>query len=482
MCVPIPLKSLYSVSVDKHVQTVTNQSIPRDAVSVFRRSKNTISDEMNDESEQNTDMPVMISPSVSHKRSKIAPTTKQIESFDEEITTFDEYSDGSEFDGENGDEDRLPDDYEDNLEDRAELQGRRLANSFKDNGLSNLPPIPVLQSGSTPFIERRRFLTWNSIGWITVLCDDEIDNEIIRTIDIGFNDHSAMKPIHFIDYVGYHLGALSKHGAFFASQYKSKNLFKNESSAKLSSLYYLPFSSWAPKSEWRAELEAPEGVSAITCADKYLIVATDLLYVRIYSSGGLQLFLFSIPEPIVSLAAEANILFLIFGRFSDINTQRLSFSIFDLKEQRDIPISNRCLPLSSPDSSHNAIKIRSIVNAGDPVSVVWVGFVDGLSIPSFMDSCGIIRSLFSESGWQWVPILDCYKQFVNISHSDIAASGIKMNLFPIGLDENNILIAIIKGDDPWPVVFPKPPIKELSISPPSPLGRIDLEAEKKYSY
>ncbi|KGG51624.1 hypothetical protein DI09_2p10, partial [Mitosporidium daphniae] len=491
MYIPIVLNPLSKASENKNGQLASIESAVPDVPIARHKRKNTISEEVDENNGMDADKEAKALPSTTYTNPKTKKTSQPIESSDEEMAALDEFADDHEFDDdmeEAGEEEEVEDgltdheeeeDYKDNLENIVELQGRRLAKPFKSVSTFSLPSIPVLQPGSTPIIEKRRFLAWNSIGWITVLYDEDSDD--LGTIDIGFNDHSAMKPVHFVDYVGYHFGALSKKGAFFASKYKSRNPFKNEVQAKPSSLYYLPFLSWAPKSEWRAELSESESVLAIACTDDYSVVATDLLYIHIYSLGGIQLFLFSIPEPIVSLVAEGNILFSIFGRFSDITTQRLSFSIFDLKEQRDIPISNRLLPLSSPDSSSNAIKFRSLVSSGDPVSVVWTGFVDNLCIPSFMDSCGIVRALFSESGWQWVPILDCYKQVMGNSNPD-TATGVKMNLFPVSLDENNMLVAMMKGDDPWPAVFPKPVIKELAIYPPSPLGRIDFEIEKKYTY
>lgn len=369
------------------------------------------------------------------------------------------------------------DDYEESLENRMEFQARKLSSSSRFES-SHLASIAILQPGSTPITGRRRFLAWNSIGWISVLLNEDSDD--VGTIDIGFNDHSFMKPIHFVDYIGYQLGCLSKKGAFFASKYKPANPVAEEQ-PKPSSLYYLPFASWAPKSEWRAELPASEGVSAIACTSEYLIVATDLLYVRIYSTGGFQHSVFSIAEPIICISAESNLAFLMYGQYVNNYIQKISFSVFDLENQKDIFIGNRSLPLSSPESPSNNIKIRSLSRAGDPVSVIWAGFIEQLSIPAFMDSCGIVRALFSEYGWKWVPILDSYQQLLK-SLPDLTTTCVKINIFPISLNEESMLVALTKGDDPWPTVFPRPPLKELIISPPSPLGRLDLEVEKKFVY
>lgn len=81
-----------------------------------------------------------------------------------------------------------------------------------------------------------------------------------------------------------------------------------------SKLVCMHFSSWDSCKEWSVPLPEGEEIEAVTLGDGWVAVATDQRLVRVFSVGGLQKEVFSIPGPVVTMAGHTHQLILVYHK------------------------------------------------------------------------------------------------------------------------------------------------------------------------
>jgi chromosome transmission fidelity protein 4 len=153
----------------------------------------------------------------------------------------------------------------------------------------------AFQPGSTPLaaVNAKRLLAWNLLG--------SIESQKLEThslIHIQFSDVSFHQPIRFKDHFGFEIAAFGQHGAVFTS--------KKSDSGTASTLFYKPFDSWTTNTEWRVQL-GKEQADSVAIGNKWLVLVTDLNYVRIFSLGGRQMSVFQINGPVLTCCASGNL-------------------------------------------------------------------------------------------------------------------------------------------------------------------------------
>ncbi|XP_012867670.1 PREDICTED: WD repeat and HMG-box DNA-binding protein 1 [Dipodomys ordii] len=166
-------------------------------------------------------------------------------------------------------------------------------------------PMPTprqkpFQSGSTPLHLTHRFMVWNSIGIIRCY-NDEQDN----AIDVEFHDTSIHHATHLSNSLNYTVADLSHEAILLAS----------ESTDELASkLHCLHFSSWDSSKEWMVDMPQHEDIEAICLGQGWAAAATSALLLRLFSIGGVQKEIFSLPGPVVSMAGHGEQLLIVFHR------------------------------------------------------------------------------------------------------------------------------------------------------------------------
>ncbi|VTJ71024.1 Hypothetical predicted protein, partial [Marmota monax] len=166
-------------------------------------------------------------------------------------------------------------------------------------------PIPTprqkpFQSGSTPLHLTHRFMVWNSIGIIRCY-NDEHDN----AIDVEFHDTSIHHATHLSNALNYTVADLSHEAILLAC----------ESTDELASkLHCLHFSSWDSSKEWIVDMPQNEDIEAICLGQGWAAAATSALLLRLFTIGGVQKEVFSLPGPVVSMAGHGEQLFIIYHR------------------------------------------------------------------------------------------------------------------------------------------------------------------------
>lgn len=84
-----------------------------------------------------------------------------------------------------------------------------------------------------------------------------------------------------------------------------------------SKLHCLHFSSWDSSKEWIVDLPQNEDIEAICLGLGWAAAATSALLLRLFTIGGVQKEVFSLPGPVVSMAGHGEQLFIVYhrGRF-----------------------------------------------------------------------------------------------------------------------------------------------------------------------
>ncbi|KAF2974133.1 hypothetical protein EK904_004818 [Melospiza melodia maxima] len=166
-------------------------------------------------------------------------------------------------------------------------------------------PMPTprqkpFQSGSTPVHLMHRFMVWNSVGIIRCY-NDEQDN----AIDVEFHDTSVHHATHLPNSLGHTMADLSTEAILLAC----------ESTEELASkLHCIHFGSWDANKEWTVDMPKDEEIEAVCLGQGWAACATSALLVRVFTVGGVQKEIFTLPGPVVSMAGHGEQLMLVYHR------------------------------------------------------------------------------------------------------------------------------------------------------------------------
>lgn len=190
---------------------------------------------------------------------------------------------------------------------------------------------------------------WNSVG-IVRSYDDEQDN----AIDVEFHDTAVHHAMHLTNSLGHTVADVSQEAVLLACPATDElarwekhfgsvlafgwNLliFFFSVSLSLSKLHCLHFSSWDTNKEWMADLPKDEDVKALCLGQGWAAVATSALMLRLFSVGGVQKEMFSLPGPVVCMAAHGEQLLIVYHRGRPFIKMNLEFFIEALKKKHNL--------------------------------------------------------------------------------------------------------------------------------------------------
>ncbi|XP_008298066.1 WD repeat and HMG-box DNA-binding protein 1 [Stegastes partitus] len=234
------------------------------------------------------------------------------------------------------------------------------------------PPQRAFQSGSTPAHLTHRFLMWNSVGIIRGY-NDEQDN----AIDVEFHDSAVHHAMHLTNSLGHTMADLSQEAVLLACP------STDELASKLQCLH---FSSWDTNKEWMVDLPQGEDVKALCLGQGWAAVATDTLTLRMFSIGGVQREIFSLPGPVVCMSGHGEQLLIVYHRATGFDgEQALGVQLLQFGRRRRQLINGEALPLSH--RSH----------------LSWLGFT-AEGTPCYVDSDGVVRMLNRSLANTWTPV------------------------------------------------------------------------------
>ncbi|NWI30781.1 WDHD1 protein, partial [Sula dactylatra] len=287
------------------------------------------------------------------------------------------------------------------------------------------PKQKPFQSGSSPAHLMHRFMVWNSVG-IVRCYNDEQDN----AIDIEFHDTSVHHATHLPNSLNHTMADLSTEAILLAC----------ESTEELASkLHCIHFSSWDANKEWTVDMPKDEDIEAICLGQGWAACATSALLVRVFTVGGVQKEIFSLPGPVVSMAGHGEQLMIIYHRGTGFDgDQCLGVQLMELGKKKEQILRGE--PLSLTKKSY----------------LIWVGF-SAEGTPCYVDSEGIVRMLNRGLGNTWIPVCNTREH----------CKGKSDHYWVVGIHENPQQLRCIpcKGAR-FPPTLPRPAVAILSFKLP----------------
>ncbi|XP_044292863.1 WD repeat and HMG-box DNA-binding protein 1 isoform X2 [Varanus komodoensis] len=291
-------------------------------------------------------------------------------------------------------------------------------------------PVPTprqkpFQAGSTPVHLTHRFMAWNSVGIIRCY-NDEQDN----AIDVEFHDTSVHHAMHLPNSLNHTMAALSSEAVLLACK----------SSEELASkLHCIHFNSWDSNKEWTVDMRLDEEVDAVCLGQGWAACATSTLLLRVFTTGGFQKEVFSIPGPVVSMAGHGEQLLVVFHKGVGFEgDQCLGVQLIELGRKKRQILCGDSLPLSRKSY------------------LTWVGF-SAEGTPCYADSEGVVRMLNRGLANTWTPICDMREH----------CKGKSDHYWVVGIHENPQQLRCIpcKGAR-FPPTLPRPAVAVLSFKLP----------------
>ncbi|XP_044212022.1 WD repeat and HMG-box DNA-binding protein 1 [Thunnus albacares] len=287
------------------------------------------------------------------------------------------------------------------------------------------PPQKAFQPGSTPAHLTHRFMMWNSVGIVRGY-NDEQDN----AIDVEFHDTAVHHAMHLTNSLGHTIADISQEAVLLACP------STDELASKLQCLH---FSSWDTNKEWMVDLPKGEDARALCLGQGWAAVATSALMLRLFSVGGVQREVFSLPGPVVCMAAHGEQLLVVYHRATGFDgDQALGVQLLQFGRRKRQTINGEPLPLSH--KSH----------------LSWLGFT-AEGTPCYVDSEGMVRMMNRSLGNTWTPV--CNTRETCKSKSD--------HYWVVGVHENPQQLRCIpcKGSR-YPPTLPRPAVAILPFKLP----------------
>ncbi|KAJ2032034.1 DNA polymerase alpha accessory factor Mcl1, partial [Coemansia sp. S3946] len=305
--------------------------------------------------------------------------------------------------------------------------------------------VQCFQPGSTPWVGSRRYLAFTMVGSVVSIAQDESHN----TIEIEFYDKSVHRDFHFSDSFKFSMAALSESGCLFATT--SRELANDQSlrgaadADEISVVSYKGFASWSANSDWTYKLPLKENPRCIATSSHGAAVITSLGNLRLFTCGGVQRHIETLPNRVVTCVARDDMLLIILEAPGTIRSsggmKQLEYEYVLMSMDGQTRLAAGCCPVT-PASE-----------------IVWTGFSEE-GHPAACDSKGMLRVLhkyWAPSHASWVPVLDSRK----LSRD----RGKREGFWPVALSAKQFIVVTCQGKSKYPP-FPKPILDELDIDVP----------------
>lgn len=250
------------------------------------------------------------------------------------------------------------------------------------NLLDNLPkPLAQkpFQPGSSPNDEDNRFLCWNNYGIIRAQYtkDDQ-------SIDVMFHDSEKHASINFRNDPNYTLGSMSDDAIVVGSNGKY-----GTGPASIHGIDLLE--SNRDQREWEVELPHVELIEALAVGRGFVAIVTDHRNLRLFTNGGMQSYVFTLPGQILCMTAHEKQLMMVMHDGAGLNDeQNLTMVVYYI----DI-LNNEITQMFS--------NIPVALSKRSPLA--WIGLTDE-GTPCTYDYSGVLRMYHHSLGKSWVPLLD----------------------------------------------------------------------------
>lgn len=283
------------------------------------------------------------------------------------------------------------------------------------------------QTGSTPWLNQKRYLCMSYVGYVWCIRHPSSDPPH-HSATITFFDQSVHREVHFHDNDQFDLAALTSQACVFANSATGKVAVRFHSSLN---------DNW----ELQLELETDKGIQNVTLSTEVVVVLTQSGFMRTYTLYGTPLSVTSIGS-VVTLSANENEVVSVHQSSSSTYT----YTYEDVAQGKTFQQRS---PLSvSPGATLTAL------------------FFSENGEPFYMDSAGVLSTLVhgrQQGQGKWVPLLGA----VNGDEE------LKKRYWPLGVQDSNLLCVVLKGQQQYPSL-PMPITDEIELRVP---GLENIEAE-----
>ncbi|XP_076276688.1 WD repeat and HMG-box DNA-binding protein 1 [Lasioglossum baleicum] len=293
---------------------------------------------------------------------------------------------------------------------------------------------PPFQPGSSPSHLLSRFMVWNDTGMVRCFTGEDGDES---SIEVEFHDATIHRSMHINNYLRHTIAALSPHALVLNCP---------SSSDTQSKLVVIALQGWGSgNKEWFLDLPEDEEGCCVAAGDTFVALATSKRNLRLFTVGGTQREIISLPGPVVAMNGFRNALVIAYhngiGASGDQNMNLLWIQI------RGLTLYSRRLSLPLSPSSE----------------LMWIGLSD-LGSPAIMDADDVLR-VYNKKSSLWKVASDLSRQ----------SKGKADHYFIIGISEQQSIARCVlcKGSH-YPPTTPRPVITEVSLLPPL----CEFESEK----
>lgn len=307
------------------------------------------------------------------------------------------------------------------------------AESAPAAAVMKLPEIQKpFQPGMSPDHHSDRYMVWNSVGVVKQYTSDDENS-----VDVEFHDTAVHHGLHLNNNLGHSMADLSSKALALAAEAQEDQPSK---------LVVHHFAAMGGSKEWSVDMPAEEEILALCLGTDFVAVVTDRRNLRIFSTGGVQRDVLSIPGPVVCCVGHEDMLMVAFhtgmGAGGD---QQIGCIVLSLSGGRHpVPVST---PL--PLSPHSFL--------------AWAGFSDE-GTPVIMDSAGILRMMHFKMGYNWTNVLNT-KNHVR---------GKSDHHFVLGVNEKQgVVRSVLCKGSRYPAVLPRPHASLLHMQ--IPICELDTE-------
>ena len=325
--------------------------------------------------------------------------------------------------------------------------------------------LQVLHSGSTPFsyAHKRRFLAWNSSGYITCRSErlegrsSRPEKFLCFSIEVHFNDMNIPRLPAIKDYVGYTMGHISNTcfilGSPINKSFGGGSLpfgFVEKGSVQeyceiekqeFATIYFKQNNSWTSDKDWTIPLPSDVDIIAVVCGNSWCAVACTNGNLRLFSATGVQYSICSIPcRPFFSFMCCDDGSRLGYSWYAN-GTYKVS--VYDM---RDINFYNPELVAVDMHLNPNS-------------HVTWIG-LSSTGTPMSVDSTGTCRNFQYYDGGRgglFFPLLPSEQ------------SGSNFSKWVVSMDRQNLTCAVFRpgGDgDVFPKTHPIPSLISIPLRAP----------------
>lgn len=334
--------------------------------------------------------------------------------------------------------DDLDDDEDDIISNVEELEAAALAKQMLNATNLVIDLQKPFQPAETRWDEKsRRYMVWNHVGSVT-----NYEEAGGNRIEVRFTNHESGKPEVFSDIVGYTRAALAFEGAFFASDAEEPEAPSAMDDPDVerpkgvgSEVYYRAFpgqKSLAGANESFTYRLTPGEQALVVAAGKgWMATATSKNLLRLFSSSGLQLGVFSLKGPVVTIVGCESHLAVFYHTGSPLNGQpRIAVDVLDIPHDQ---------------SAFSLIVNEVMIPLGRNARLVWAGFDRESMLLNILDSDDMLSSLVAAAGWQWVPVLDIASMKKTVDYM----------YWPVMVKNAQLVYVLLNGET-RPSVFPPP--------------------------